>query len=191
MRITLSNHDILYWLEGCARGSHLRQGCWQTMINAFNDVKDEEEQNFFYMYAKRDLSHLYETEDDGYQPFGADDFRHFLARYNPANRWTVHTEYNGKKDSFDCYKWQGEYHTDQFTSINPDCIVEVEHVHFSKCINVHCPWKDKCVRYSDEYCENSDGHQYTESLGCEWAIGDNETGVIENNKKYEENNVQR
>ena len=72
MKIDLDRHQILYYLEGCARGSHLRQGCWHDMINLYpkmtQDVRD-----YIYTYAKQDY-------DSGYKVWAIGTKEEFLQR---------------------------------------------------------------------------------------------------------------
>jgi len=177
MQITLSNHDILYWLEGCARGSHLRQDCWKTMINQFHQCKNEEEYNFFYHYVKRDLAELYKPSSvTGIRHCGADDFDRFLACYNPANRYVVTAKCGRQKQIVECYKFQYRYFVTDSAYIPSEYIKNIKHHDFQRCRNPHCPLHDQCVRYN----ENSiiaDVYQYTETLGCEWFIANTDTGI--------------
>ena len=54
MKIDLDKFQILYYLEGCAHGSHLRQGCWHQMIDLYPQFT-QKERDFLYTYAKRDI----------------------------------------------------------------------------------------------------------------------------------------
>ena len=185
MEITLSNHGILRWLKGCSCASHLHQDCWERMIGLWNQCEGEDEQNFFYLYVKRDLSYAYAKSPDGIRPFGAENFDRFLACYNPANRYKVAVNHDGKKGVVECYKWKGEYRLGQNGYVPEEWIVKVEHVPFQKCVNTVCEWRDKCVRaarWEDLPDDEVHVNQYTKVSGCEWFIADTETGVEEPEK---------
>lgn len=184
MKMALDKFDTLYWLEGCSIGSHLRQGCWERMIDAWKDCT-EGERLFFYLYAKRDISYRYNihTFENGttHRRFGGEMFDRFLACYNPANRYEV-TASDGKiTETVQCYKWGGVYCLDSKRIVPPEYVKEVKHFDFEKCGNVFCELKEKCVRFKEGVMKRN---QWDEHLGCEEFITDNEAGY--DNVEHEE-----
>ena len=114
MLIDLDKHQLLYYLEGCARGSHLRQGCWHDMIRLY-PMMDQRMRDYLYKYAKRDIKPYFDrTFSDGFRPVGADDFDQFLACFNPDNRYSLSvTLYNGNKSgAVGAYFYRGHLYTD-------------------------------------------------------------------------------
>ena len=112
MLIDLDKHQLLYYLEGCARGSHLRQGCWHDMIRLYPKM-DQSMRDYLYKYAKRDIKPYFDrTFSDGFRPVGADDFDQFLACFNPDNRYMVTLTDGGKTETVGAYFYRGYMYTD-------------------------------------------------------------------------------
>lgn len=178
MKVDIDKYDLLYWLEGCGRGSHLRQGIWQRAVDEFYDKLSPNERLVVYVYAKRDLTEIFVPKKlrDGstYQSVGHEDFFQFLARFNPANQYKVHIK--GKADGKDVDEWIDAYHwNDRFYTkfnryIAKERIVEVEHLtDFDKCNFFSCMWHEHCARW-DMSAEEKIG-LYANSK-CDWFIND-------------------
>lgn len=146
MQTNLDQFDILHWMEGCAIGSHLRQGIWERAIDEFFPKLTQRQRETIYTYAKRDLSRNF-TSFDGIPHYAADIFNQFLARYNPANQYRVTAEREGEKETSDAYKWKGKYYISSKVWISPDYITEIKHKPFDMCGSIMCSVHDTCARY--------------------------------------------
>ena len=173
MEITLGKFDTLYWLEGCARGSHLRKDSWNRMIDKWKDCT-ESERDFFYKYSKRDIADIFKESEIGGKPFrhfGAEDFYKYLACYNPANRYKV-TASNGEvSETTECFLFEGSYWIDSRHCVAEEFIKNVEHLAYTKGRNNFCELREKCLR-SCEDASDSNIYQWSPGLGCENFISE-------------------
>lgn len=170
MKTDLSDFDILTWLEGCAAGSHLRQGIWQRAVDEFYPKLSPTERMFLFTYAKRDITGNYIPRKD-YTPVGSEDYFNFLARYNPANQFKVSLEgmVDGKrsKETVNAYFFNGNYHIkfNQFCAL--EFVKDVQPIgEYERC-NTPCIWHEECARYA-RYA-NINFNQYLQSR-CDWFI---------------------
>ena len=125
MKIDLDRHQILYYLEGCAHGSHLRQGCWHDMINLYPKM-DQGTRDFLYAYAKRDIAPLFErVSSDGFRPCGAEDFDQFLARFDKDNRYMVTATDGERTEREEAYLYNGRYYTGVWMRVEDEYITDV------------------------------------------------------------------
>ena len=149
MKTNLSEFEILYLCEGCAIGSHLRQGIWERCIDEFFAKLSDDEREWLYTYAKRDITHNFIREGT----CGRGDYFKFLARFNPANRYMVAAEgdVGGKhiKKNIDAFKWDGKFWIDSRHSVIEDTVTNVEQAPFTKCCADFCVLCETCARYSD------------------------------------------
>lgn len=152
MQVNIDRFDLLNWMNGCAIGSHLRQGIWQRAVDEFYDKLTPDERTTVYTYAKRDFTEIFEPKllPDGssYQHFGHEDFYHFLACYNPANRYLVRIKrrVDGKTvdETIEAYKWNGEYHVGFSRFCAPEYIKEVKPCDFTRC-GLVCKLQERCA----------------------------------------------
>lgn len=162
MTTNLDWHDIIYLMEGCAGGSHLRQGIWQRAVDEFWAKLDQEERDNIYWIAKRDITERFFHELFGEQhtSFGYDDFAEFLARFNPSNQYrvTMDGEVNGKHthEVADAFLWARSddakdtgacYHTGFNRFCAPEFIVQTEHKPYKRCGCNNCPLHGNCARW--------------------------------------------
>lgn len=162
MTTNLDWHDIIYLMEGCAGGSHLRQGIWQRAVDEFWKKLSDDERKVIYWIAKRDITErfFYELHGEPQTSFGYDDFAEFLARFNPSNQYrvTMDGEVSGKHihEVVDAFLWarsddakdtQARYHTGFTRFCASEYIVETEHKPYQCCGFNNCPLKDNCARY--------------------------------------------
>lgn len=157
MKIEIDKFELLNWMNGCAVGSHLRQGIWQRAVDEFYDKLTEGERLCVYMYAKRDLTDFFVPKrlknGDTYHPFGHEYFFQFLACYNPSNRYKVHMKgvVDGKKHDewVNAYWWNNRYYTKFNRYCAQEYIVEtIVDDKYEKC-GLPCIWHDKCARYNE------------------------------------------
>ena len=127
MLINLDRHQILYYLEGCAHGSHLRQGCWYDMIKLYPDIS-QSMRDFLYYYAKRDIAPIFEVGVDGHRPCGAEDFDQFLACFDKDNWYLVTAKDGIAGINCPAYLFNGKYMVDEQTFINEKYILDVQKI---------------------------------------------------------------
>ena len=125
MLINLDRHQILYYLEGCAHGSHLRQGCWHDMIALYPKM-DQGTRDFLYKYAKRDIAPLFgRSFADGFRHVGAEDFDQFLACFDKDNRYMVTATDGEHTETRETYLYNGHYYTGVWTRVEDEFITDV------------------------------------------------------------------
>lgn len=111
MKVELDKFELVYFLEGCASGSHLRQGVWRRVVEDFVPKMSVEQMNFTWWVCFRDMWDNYFTSFTGDAAnCGAEDFLHALSVLNINNRYMVDTDYEGKRESYFCYRFRGEYY---------------------------------------------------------------------------------
>lgn len=112
MKIDLDKFELLYYLEGCARGSHLRQGVWKRFIDEFYDKLTAEERLFLFHYSVRDLWQIFNEPYCGSDyHYGKDDFNMFVSRFNPYNKYNVTASNDGSTKVFECFWFDGNFYT--------------------------------------------------------------------------------
>lgn len=104
INVSLDKHEILYCIEGFARGSHLRQHIWEKVFREFLPKMSEEEIYHVWYYAMRDLFEIYFGWGE-YPGCGAEDFFHCMAALDLRNRVVVRTKYQGKIKYIKCYRF--------------------------------------------------------------------------------------
>ena len=154
-KLHLDKFELLWFCDGFVGKSHLRWDGYGIMINNVFPQLDEDEREFIYTYAKRDLSWMFDKEKSKYvDETPAMYFRQMLARYNPANQYKVKLDNGNEVETVNAYKWEDRYYVTERRSCNPDYIVEVEHQPYRKCRNTCCDLREQCLRYNT--CESDD-----------------------------------
>ena len=136
MLINLDKHQILYYLEGCARTSYFRdiaQECWCNMIKLYSEMP-QDMRDYIYARARRDIAPFFQPHHfnhpslDGLRPAGAEDFDQFLACFDKDNRYKVTTEKGGKMDSMEAYLYRGRYYTNHVLYYDSKHVTKVEKI---------------------------------------------------------------
>lgn len=104
---TFDKHELLWSIEGFARGSHLRQHIWQKVFEEYLPQLTEDEQDFLWFYLRRDIWSLY--FDSKYHQCGCEDFLHTMAALHRGNRANVRYTYNGESGCVKCYRHDGHW----------------------------------------------------------------------------------
>lgn len=126
MLIDLDKFQLLYYLEGCARGSHLRQGCWRDMIDLYPKM-EQDMRDFLYTYAKRDIAPIFASPSDGVgRPVGADDFDMFLDCFDHNNHYMVTAEKDGQAETAETFLYGGRYYTGSRSYFDEEYITKIE-----------------------------------------------------------------
>lgn len=122
MLVNLDKFELLNYINGCAIGSHLRQGIWKRCVDEFYGKLIDKERAFIYEYSLRDFWEImarakYPDVNKEHTKFGFEDYKKFLACYNPDNRY--HVKYEGVtadkrriKDEADVYLYEERYWID-------------------------------------------------------------------------------
>lgn len=171
MNINIDKFELMYLLEGCSIGSHLRQGIWERCIDEFYDKLSRDERLWLYTYAKRGITPRYLRKDT----VRREDFFRFLACFNPANRYmvAVEGEVDGKHkwDLVDAYKYGDTFWVSYRRYISEEYIKSVERDRVSPCSASYCMWHDSCARYSTDPNVTERHVLYAETK-CDWYINE-------------------
>ena len=129
--IEMDSAQVLWYLEGCARGSHLRQGCWHDMIRLYPDMS-QSMRDFLYTYAKRDIAPIFEPQEcmNNTRPCGAEDFDQFLACFDKDNRYKVTAQKDDLFDERETYLYRNQYYIDQYFSFETKYITKIEKIEY-------------------------------------------------------------
>lgn len=187
MKVDLDQFEMLYLLEGVSIGSHLRQHIWQRAVDQWYPEMEPKYAQTVFTYSRRDISPKYETKkfgDSEHTPFGAEDFKKFLAAFNPANRYLVSSKCGRKKEKdTPCFLYDGKYHVKMNTWVGSEFITEVKHCPFERCMNYLCGKKDKCARFTEDedLVDESGifGSACPQKDGCDFIL---DTDVLESYK---------
>lgn len=105
MEINLNFYEMLYLLEGCLRGSHLRSSTVERFVNEWYDKFTVEERARLYEIMLRNFY------NGNFKPdttmCEADEW--LMARYNPNNQYRVYSTFEGKDYVTDCFKYATNY----------------------------------------------------------------------------------
>lgn len=84
-------------------------------------------ERYYHEMSKDQRARLFEwlQKDYGWS-LQKPDCLHFYCRFNPQNQYLVYTEYEGKKETHETYRYEDQYHTTKSTSIQEDYIYKVE-----------------------------------------------------------------
>jgi hypothetical protein len=162
-KLSLDRFQLLWYLEGAARGSHLRWDIYPIFVNDVFPQLNESERECIYTYAKRDLSSIFSVKyaDDTAKSY----FQQMLARYNPANQYKVSVAKDCVKKVVQAYMWNGEYYVNWARRCAREYIKKVEHLPYRKCRNIACEMRESCLRYTD-YQEGDKVMDGPEVWGC-------------------------
>lgn len=163
-KISLDRFELLWYMQGFMGGSHLRWSGYERMVNDVWQQLTDKERECIYMYAKRDLSWHFEGDHVDETPHKY--FQQVLARYNPANQYSVTVDSGaGAKIVSSAYLWQGKYYTAWNRYCAPEYIKKVERKPYRKCVNDYCASRTDCLRFIEHNKgdEILDGGQF----GCD------------------------
>ena len=107
--LSLDRYDFVAAVEGFARGSHLRQHVWHSIVYLNMPQMSDDEMDFFWFIFRRNLWDCYFREDNGNitKQCGHRDYLHALAALHRGNRHKV-TFYPGSIKhpiTCECYRF--------------------------------------------------------------------------------------
>lgn len=93
IRLKLDHHDLLFAIEGFARGSHLRQHVWQQIVYKSIPQMTNDDLDFLWYFCRRDFfGYYFPSFSDGRRLPKAPgwlDYLHVLAALHRSNRFNV------------------------------------------------------------------------------------------------------
>lgn len=124
MRVELDFFEMLYLLESCLRGSHLRSTTVERFSAEFWGKLTEKQRNSLYRFVLRDVY------DGKFEPrdsmCGQDVW--LMERYDPDNQYEVTVVYDGVPESARAFrhKENGRYYVRPGKYIAPEYITKIE-----------------------------------------------------------------
>ena len=111
--LSLNRYDFVAAVEGFARGSHLRQHVWHSIVYLNMPQMSDDEIDFFWFIFRRNLWDCYFREDNGHitKQCGYRDYLHVLAALHRGNRHKVTFYPDSIKHPItcECYRFGGHY----------------------------------------------------------------------------------
>lgn len=146
--LKLNRFELMWLFEGAAGKSHLRWDIYKIFVDRVYPQLRENEREFLYTYIKRDTAWLWEDkkirDETPYEMW-----RKVLARYNPANQYTVTASHDGKTETRDVYLFEGKYYINFDLYFASEFVTAVSKKPFKKCANGSCSARNECVRYTE------------------------------------------
>jgi len=117
MSFTICFFDLMFLSESVTGGNTIaRSVCFDNFSDIhYHNMSDDERKQFFD----------YVQEQHGFN-LKKEQCRHFVARFNPENQWSVKTNYNGRVQWVDCYIYNENYHISKDRFINPEHILQAK-----------------------------------------------------------------
>lgn len=168
--IKIDKFNILYWLEGCANGSHLRQDIWERCIDEFYGKMTTDQRLWLYTYVKRNITPRFMSK---YSNAGKEDFLKFLACFNPANRFTIVAEgmVDGKqvKETASTFYFDKRYWVSSRQCVASEYIKSITPESYGRCSADYCMWHETCKRFTTDPNE-TERHVLYHDAKCDWYI---------------------
>jgi hypothetical protein len=117
MSFTIDFFDLMFLSESVTGGNTIaRSTCFDDFSERhYHNMSDDQRKQFFEYVQKQ---HGFDLEKE--------QCKHFVARFNPDNQWSVKTNYNGRIEWIDCYIYNDKYHTSKSRFINPEYILQAK-----------------------------------------------------------------
>lgn len=126
-KINLNIFELYSFIEGCARGSHLRQGIWQRLVDEFYGILTPSDRARIHYWCKRDLWDVFHG-DPKYPHCGMEDYDFFLGFYDPSNRYFVYAKNDIENIKVEASKIGDHYYVGFNEHIDNSFIQSVEHI---------------------------------------------------------------
>ena len=119
MTVELDLFELYYFIEGCAKGSHLRQGIWRRCVNQFYGKLTQEERDRLFDWFTRLLwkdicGDKYPNVKEEYKPlnFGLEDFKRTVACFDKNNRYILDVSDGEQQQIVEAYLFEDKYWID-------------------------------------------------------------------------------
>ena len=112
-RFNIDFFEFSFLVEACIPPRPIaRSMFWDEVINVHyhNLTEDERARLFEWINRNGQMESSLEKGDEQCLVFNA--------RYNPDNQYRIETLYNGKKESYDVFKFKDRYYTEYYNSRN-------------------------------------------------------------------------
>jgi hypothetical protein len=114
-RFVIDFFEFSFLVEACIPPRPIARAMfWEDVINKHYHVLTENERQRLFTWITKNLSFDLTNED----------CRLFYARFNPKNQYEVETEFEGKKETVKCFKWNDKFHLSKSKSVNEKYIVK-------------------------------------------------------------------
>ena len=113
--------EFSFLVEACIPPRPIaRSMFWDKVINKYYHQLTKEERKRLYGWIDMNL-----VFQDGIEK-GNEDCLLFKARFDPDNQYLVHTKYEGKEETHECFLYNERFHTSSTTSIIEIYIIKIE-----------------------------------------------------------------
>jgi hypothetical protein len=107
--------EFAFLVEACIPPRPIaRMSFWYKVIDEYYDILTKEERLRLFEWITK--NHGFDLEQE--------DCALFYARFDPNNQYKVLTNYEGKEEVVDCFKWGDKYHIKRNRFIDEDYIVK-------------------------------------------------------------------
>ena len=115
--------EFAFLVEACIPPNPIaRSMFWTRVIDEYYNQMTDEERKRLYEWIGMNSGYQHQKEK------GNEDCLLFDARFNPDNQYQVFTDYEGKRETYHCFKLNDKYHTSSATSILDEYITKVEKI---------------------------------------------------------------
>jgi hypothetical protein len=119
-RFNIEFFEFSFLVEACIPPTPIaRSVFWHNVIDKHYHVLTQEERNKLFEWINTNSCFK-----DSLQK-GNEDCLIFNARYDKLNQYKVKTDYKGKINTAEAFKYNSLYHISKFSSISPEYITEV------------------------------------------------------------------
>lgn len=116
-RFSIDFFEFSFLVEACIPPRPIARAMfWQDVIDKYYHVLTENEKERLFNWINRCSAFDLENED----------CRLFYARFNPANQYELETEFEGKRETVKCFKWNDKFHLSKSTSVNEKYIINAK-----------------------------------------------------------------
>jgi hypothetical protein len=120
-RFTVDFFELAFLAEACISPSTIARAVfWRNMIEQYYHEMTPNERHKIHEWLNRDWRY-----EEGLEKKN-EDVLWFEKRYNPDNQYRVHTLYDGKEETHECFKNGDRYWTSTSSYIAPEFITKVE-----------------------------------------------------------------
>ena len=107
--------ELMFLAEACIPPRPIARAMfWENLINKYYHQMTN---------GERDRAFEWLTKMDAFNKEDA-DCRLFFARFNPQNQYLVETEFEGKKDTVECFLFDEKYHTAKNTYVDNRYVIK-------------------------------------------------------------------